>query len=391
MKEAVIVSIARTPVAKYRGDFANMEVPWLAGIAIQAAAEKINLNPENVDFVILGNLFASDWGNVARSSILAAGFPLSVPGITIDHQCSSSLNAAAMAASYIQTGMADVVMACGVESYSQWPHYIKRSNMAFPNELQTLEYKPAIKEYGGAMSMIMTAENMAVKYGLTREECDEFALRSHLKAAAAWEKGYFDDHVVPVTVKLKKDETKVVKMDACVRKDVNLADLAKLRPPMKKDGIVTAGNSSPMNDGSSAMVIMSRKKAEEYGLEPLAVIREFSSGGCDPTTMGEGPIYATRRLMSRFGYKISDFDLVELNEAFAAQSIPCIRELGIDLERVNVDGGAIAIGHPNGASGGILVGRLVNALRRRGLRRGLVTFCCGGGQGFSLVLENPQA
>lgn len=390
-RDTVIVSVARTPMGKFRGDFAAIPVPELGAIPLRAAVDKIGLDPACIDEVIMGNLFGSDWGNPARVSLLKAGFPITVPGITVDRQCSSSLNAVGLAASMIQSGMADVIMTGGVESYSQQPCYLRRPATAYPTGMEFTDYKTNIEEFGGNFPMIITAENLAKKYSLTREECDAFALRSHLNAAKAWENGWFSEQVVSVTIPQRKGDPKVVTTDACVRGDSTLEALGKLKPVLLKDGVVTAGNASPMNDGASAVLLMSREKAEDMGLEILAVVREYCSGGVDPSIMGIGPVESTRRLMSRHGYKIDDFDLVELNEAFAAQSIPCVRELGIDPERVNVEGGAIAIGHPNGASGGMLVGRMIYALRRRNKRLGLVSFCCGGGQGFSLVLENPNA
>ena len=390
-RDTVIVSVARTPMGKFRGDFAAMPVPELGAIPLRAAVNKVGLDPAIIDEVIMGNLFGSDWGNPARVSLLTAGFPITVPGITVDRQCSSSLNAVALASSMIAGGMADVIMTGGVESYSQQPCYLKRPGVAYPTGMEFTDYKTNIEEFGGNFPMIITAENLAKKYSLTRGECDAFALRSHLNAAKAWENGWFSEQVVPVTIPQKKGDPKVVDMDACVRGDSTLESLGKLKPVLLKDGVVTAGNASPMNDGASAVLLMSREKAEAMGLEILAVVREYCSGGVDPSIMGIGPVESTRRLMSRHGYTINDFDLVELNEAFAAQSIPCVRELGIDPERVNVEGGAIAIGHPNGASGGMLVGRMVYALRRRSKHLGLISFCCGGGQGFSLVLENPNA
>ena len=391
MREAIIVSATRTPMAKYRGDFADISVPKLGAIALKAALEKVELEPAQLDEVIMGNLFGSDWGNPARACVLEAGWPVSVPAITVDRQCSSSLNALGLAASMIREGMADIILTGGVESYSQQPYYLRRPGSPYPNQMEFTGYKTSVPGVGDDIPMIQTAENLAVRYGLTREECDAFALGSHQKAAEAWEKGWFADQVVPVTVPQKKGDPKVVTMDACVRPDTSMEQLGKLRPVMGPGHVVTAGNASPQNDGASAVLVMSAERADQLGLEPLAVVKEYCSAGCDPTIMGIGPVYSTRRLMDRHGYQIDDFDLVELNEAFAAQSLPCIRELGIRPERVNVEGGAIAIGHPNGASGGMLVGRMVYALRRRNLKRGLVSFCCGGGQGFSLVLENPQA
>ncbi|MFR1708771.1 MAG: thiolase family protein [Clostridium sp.] len=391
MKTAVIVSVARTPIAKYRGDFAALTVPELGSIVIKAAVEKIGLDPVIIDEIIFGNIFGSDWGNPARACVLQAGFSEAIPAITVDRQCGSALSALGIAASAIQAGMADVILTGGVESYSQQPYYIKQPNRAYAPALDVQEYKTSIPGGSGDnIPMIQTAENLAERYQLTREECDAFALTSHKKAAIAVNNGWFDDQIVPVSVPQRKGEPKVVTADACVRFDASIELLSKLKTVSgRPNGVVTAGNSSPQNDGATAVLVMSAEKAAELNLEPLAVVREYCAAGCDPTIMGIGPVYSSRKLMARYGYKNEDFDLIELNEAFAAQAISCIKEMNWDMEKINVEGGAIAIGHPNGASGGMLVGRMVYALRRRSLKRGLVTFCCGGGQGISLVLENP--
>lgn len=391
MNHAVIVSVARTPIAKYRGDFAAVPVPRLASLPIKAAADKVGLDPSLIDEVILGNIFGSDWGNPARCALLELGWE-SVPAITVDRQCGSSLSALGLAASAIERGMADIIMTGGVESYSQQPYYIMQPDRAYAPALNVQPYKTSIPGgLGGNIDMISTAENLAERYHITREECDAFALSSHQKAAAAVKNGWFDEQIIPVTLPQKKGEDKVVVRDACIRFDASMEALSKLKAVSRRpNAVVTAGNASPQNDGATAVLVMSADKARQLGLAPLAVVREYCAAGCDPTIMGIGPVHATRKLMARHGYKLEDFDLVELNEAFAAQSLACIKELGLDMARVNVEGGAIAIGHPNGASGGMLVGRMVYALRRRGLKRGLVTFCCGGGQGISLVLENPE-
>lgn len=393
MKTPVIVSVARTPIAKYRGDFAALDVPTLGSIPIKAAVEKLGLDPKVIDEVVFGNIFGSDWGNPARNCVLKAGWDESIPAITVDRQCGSALSALGLAASLIQTDMADVVMAGGIESYSQLPYFIKQPSMAYAPSLDVVPYKSALPDKTGYDTpMIQTAENLAEKYGITREECDTFAFASHRKAARAVESGWFDEQIVPVAIPQKKGEPKVVSKDASIRPDTSLESLSKLKVVSGRPaGVVTAGNASPQNDGASAILVMSAEKAEELGLEPLAVVKEFCAAGCDPEIMGIGPVYSTRRLMRRHGYKTEDFDLIELNEAFAAQSLACIKEMGWDMDRINVEGGAIAIGHPNGASGGLLVARMVYALRRRNLKRGLITFCCGGGQGISLILENPKA
>ena len=392
MRDAVIVSASRTPIGKFKGDLAGFTFPELAALVLRDVIGQVGLEADTVDEVILGNLFAGDWGNVARASLLEAGFPLQVAGLTVDRQCSSGVNAVGLAASMIQTNMADVIIAGGVESYSRQPYYVERPRAAFPAGIKELKYKVAPARYvGGCLSsdMINTAENLARQYQITREECDCFAMDSHLKAAKAWESGCFDEQVVEVRVPQRKGEDKLIRMDACIRPETSMESLAKLRPIME-GGVVTAGNASPMNDGAAVVLVMSADKARELGLKPLAVVREYAACGVEPTTMGIGPVFATRKLMQRHGYTLEDFDLIELNEAFAAQSLACIRELGVDPKKVNVEGGAIAIGHPNGASGGMLTARLVYALRRRNLKRGLVSFCIGGGQGFSLVLENPD-
>ena len=392
MRTAVIVSVARTPITKYRGEFAGVSIPSLGALALREVVKKAGLAPSEIDEVILGNLFGSDWGNPARNCVLQAGWPDSVPAVTIDRQCGSALSAIGFAASAIQTGMCDIVVAGGVESYSQRPYYIKQPDRAYAPALDVTTYKSSIPGGpGDAIPMIQTAENLAAQYHIGREECDAFALSSHQKAAHAVKSGWFDDQVFPVTLPSKKGSPVTVSVDTCIRFDASLESMAKLKVVSgRADGVVTAGNSSPQNDGAAVVLMMSAEKAAELSLEPLAVIKEYTASGCDPTVMGIGPVFSTRKLMARFGYRIDDFDLIELNEAFASQSLACIKELGLPMERVNVEGGAIAIGHPNGASGGMLVGRMAYALRRRNLKRGLVTFCVGGGQGVSLVVENPH-
>ncbi|MGI6782828.1 MAG: thiolase family protein [Aminivibrio sp.] len=389
-KDAVIVAAVRTPVGKIKGALASVPPAELGAAVLNALVEKTGIKPEAIDDIFFANLFCGDWGNLARVSLLQAGLPQELPGITMDRQCASSLSALALAASTIRDGMNDVIIAGGVESYSQRPYFVKKPEQAYPDDLKVLNYK-STPPVVGHPTMIQTAENLARKYGISREACDEFALSSHQKAAHAWESGWFDEQVIPFPVKVRKGDPIIVDRDESVRFDANLEAMAKLKPVMSEPGsVVTAGNSSPRNDGASAALVMSREKADELGLEPLALVKNYAAAGCDPYIMGIGPVYATRKLMDRFGYSLPDFDLIELNEAFAAQSIACLEELKPDLDRVNMEGGAIAIGHPNAASGGILVARAVYALRRRGLKRALITFCIGGGQGFSLVIENEN-
>lgn len=386
MTNAVIVEVARTPVGKFRKNLSTLEAPVLGSLAMKKVVEKAGIDPVNIDEVIFANLFNYNWGNIARIALLEAGFPISVPAVTVNRQCASSLDAIAFAAALIMTGSAEIVLAGGVESYSKQPFMIKKPDNAYPMALE-IEPLKASSDIVGDPPMIITAENIAEKYGISREECDEFALNSHKKAAAAWERGFFNGEIFPVEIPQKKGDPIIFNFDESIRKDTTMETLGKLKPIMKKNGVVTAGNSSPMNDGASAILLMSSEKAEELGLKPLAKVTAFASAGVDPKIMGIGPVYSTRKLMKKTGLKIDDFDIIELNEAFAAQSLACIKELNIDTKKLNPNGGAIAIGHPNAASGGILTARTVRHMQEHDLKRGLITFCCGGGQGFSCLLE----
>ncbi len=385
-RDAVVVASARTPVGKIRGALATLPAPDLGAIVVNELVKRAKVDPMEIDEAILGNLFNYDWGNVARVVLLRAGLPFDVPAITIDRQCSSSLNAVAYGAMYINTGNADVVLAGGVESYSQQPLMIQKPQQSYPMILQPAWIKPSHDSVGNP-SMITTAENLAAKYEISREACDAFAFRSHQLAADAWKRGAFKDQVVPVSIAQKKGEALKFEVDECVRFDASLEALAKLRPVEKADGVVTAGNASPQNDAATGVVVMSREKAEQKGLEPLAVVTGFAAAGVDPNHMGIGPVPSTQKLLRKTGLTMADIDLFEVNEAFAAQALAVQKALGIPAEKLNVNGGAIAIGHPNGASGTLLAARLIYALRERNMRRGIVSFCCGGGQGLSVLFE----
>ncbi len=386
MRNAVIVEVARTPVGKFRQALASFEAPTLGAMAMKKVVEKAWIDPSIIDEVIYANLFNYNMGNLARVAVLEAGFPVSVPAITINRQCASSLNAIAFAASMITSGAADVILTGGVESYSKQPFLLKKPDTAYPTTLETAPFRLS-PDFIGDPPMIITAENLAKKYGITREECDAFALDSHKKAAAAWERGFYDGETFPIEIPQKKGDPIIFKTDECVRGDSTMEGLARLKPVLLKDGVVTAANSSPMNDGASAVLLMSEEKANELGLKPLARVGAYASAGVDPNIMGIGPVDSTRKLMAKTGLKIDDFDLIEMNEAFAAQSIACVKELEIDTKKLNPNGGAIAIGHPNAASGGILTARTVRYMQEKDLKRSLITFCVGGGQGFSLILE----
>lgn len=385
-REAVIVSAVRTPVGRCRGALAAVGAPDLGALVIAEAVRRAGLKGEEVEEVIFGNLGNNDSANLARVVTLQAGLPFTVPAITIDRQCSSGLNAIAMGALMIEAGEADILVAGGTESDSNRPHLMEKARVAYqvaPPQWLVRRTAP------GALNVSMgtTAENLGRKYHITREECDAFALESHRKAAAAQAAGRFDAQMIPVTVPGKRGKTTVVDRDECVRPESTMETLGRLPTAFEPDGVCTAGNSSPMSDGAGAVVLMDRETAEKKGLEPLAVFRGFAVTGCDPSIMGVGPVEAIRKVLRKTGLTLEEMDLIELNEAFATQSIACIRELGLDMDKVNVNGGALALGHPLAGTGAILTAKLLYELKRRRARYGLVAFCMAGGQGGAAVFE----
>lgn len=385
-REAVIVSAVRTPVGRCRGALAAVGAPELGALVIAEAVRRAGLQGEEVEEVIFGNLGNNDSANLARVVTLQAGLPFTVPTITIDRQCSSGLNAIAIGALMIEAGEADIVVAGGTESDSNRPHLMEKARVAYqvaPPQWLVRRTAP------GALNVSMgtTAENLGRKYHITREECDAFALESHRKAAAAQAAGRFDEQMIPVTVPGKRGKTTVVDRDECVRPESTMETLGSLPTAFEPDGVCTAGNSSPMSDGAGAVVLMDRETAEKKGLEPLAVFRGFAVTGCDPSIMGIGPVEAIRKVLRKTGLTLEEMDLIELNEAFATQSIACIRELGLDMDKVNVNGGALALGHPLAGTGAILTAKLLYELKRRRARYGLVAFCMAGGQGGAAVFE----
>ena len=385
-REAVIVSAVRTPVGRCRGALAAVGAPELGALVIAEAVRRAGLQGEEVEEVIFGNLGNNDSANLARVVTLQAGLPFTVPAITIDRQCSSGLNAIAIGALMIEAGEADIVVAGGTESDSNRPHLMEKARVAYqvaPPQWLVRRTAP------GALNVSMgtTAENLGRKYHITREECDAFALESHRKAAAAQAAGRFDEQMIPVTVPGKRGKTTVVDRDECVRPESTMETLGSLPTAFEPDGVCTAGNSSPMSDGAGAVVLMDRETAEKKGLEPLAVFRGFAVTGCDPSIMGIGPVQDIRKVLRQTGLTLEEMDLIELNEAFATQSIACIRELGLDMDKVNVNGGALALGHPLAGTGAILTAKLLYELKRRRARYGLVAFCMAGGQGGAAVFE----
>ena len=386
MREAVIVSAVRTPIARAKGALRDLQPSDYGALVVQEALKRAQLTGEEVDDVIFGNCL---WGggNLARLTALKAGMPVTTPGLTIDRQCGSGINSVALAAQAILSGSATIMVAGGAESMTRMPYLMEPPAQAYdrmPPKFVRRELAPA---HIGNPPMGITAENLAERYQISREEQDEFSLQSQMKMSAAMEAGLFDEQIVPVPIPVKKGETVLFERDEHPRPETTLAALAKLPAVFKEGGTVTAGNSSGVNDGAAALVLMERQEAEKRGLEPLARVTGWAVAGVDPNVMGIGPVPATQKLLAQLGIKLDEIDLVEINEAFAAQVLACNRELQIDPERLNVTGGAIAHGHPIAATGSMLVTKLVYEMRRRDAGSGLVTACIGGGQGISLYLQ----
>ncbi len=401
MPDAVIIDALRTPIGRYGGVLSSVRPDDLAAHVVRAAVERNELDPAGIDEVYMGdaNQAGEDNRNVARMAALLAGLPVETPGVTVNRLCASGLEAAVQGARQIRLGEADLVLAGGVESMSRAPLVTLKPERGFPRgnvELAdtTIGWRfvnPRMAGLHSTESMGETGENVAERYGVSREDQDAFALESHRRAVAAHEAGRFDDELVTVDVSQPKGEPLTVHADEGPRPDTSLEKLAKLRPIFREGGTVTAGNSSPINDGAACLVLASAERARELGREPLARIVTSGAAGVDPAYMGVGPVPAVRRALDQAGLTVADIDLVELNEAFASQVLASMRELGFEHERLNVNGGAIAIGHPLGCSGARLLGTLAWELRRRGARYGVATMCIGVGQGLAAVIENPAA
>jgi 3-oxoadipyl-CoA thiolase len=401
MPEAVILDAVRTPIGRYAGVLAGVRPDDLAARVLAAAVERSELDPSAIDEVYMGctNQAGEDNRNVARMASLIAGLPQEIPGATVNRLCASGLEAVVQAGRQVRLGEADLVLAGGVESMSRAPLVMLKPERGFPrgnSELvdTTIGWRfinPSLAERYSTESMGETAENVAERYGVSRDEQDAFALESHRRAIAAAEAGRFDDEIVTVDVPQPKGDPVTIHADEGPRPDTSLERLAALKPIFRKGGTVTAGNASQINDGAACVVVASEERARELGREPLARIVSSASAGVDPAIMGIGPVPSTRKALERAGLEPKDIDLVELNEAFASQVLASMRELGFDHERLNVNGGAIALGHPLGCSGARLIGTLAHELRRRGGRYGVATMCIGVGQGLAAVIENPAA
>ena len=396
MEDAVILSAVRTPIGRYNGGLKDMRPDDLAALTIAEAVRRAGIDVESIEDVILGcaNQAGEDNRDVARMALLLAGLPVHVGGQTVNRLCGSGLQAINSAAQAIAVGAGDTFVAGGVESMTRAPFVLGKSDTAFGRDMQlqdtTLGWRflnPKLTAMHHPYSMGETAENIAEKYAVGREEQDAYALRSHQRAIAAQREGRFADELLPVRVPQKKGEPVVISLDEQARADTTLEKLAALKPAFRKGGSVTAGNAAGINDGSAALVLMSASRARELGLRPRARIVASAVAGVDPAYMGLGPIPASRKALQRAGLDIHDMDLIELNEAFAVQVLRCVRELEIDQEKLNVNGGAIALGHPLGCSGARIVTTLLHELERRGGRYGLATMCIGVGQGIATVIE----
>jgi acetyl-CoA C-acetyltransferase len=389
MDDIVIVAAARTPVGSFNGALGSLSAHALGTVALQAALERAGVEGAEVDEVILGQVLAAGEGqNPARQAARAAGVPDSATAFGINQVCGSGLRAVALGAQQIRTGESAVVVAGGMESMSLSQHaaFIRSGQKMGGLEFVDTMLKDGLWDAFHGYHMGNTAENVATKYQITREQQDEFALGSQKKASAAQKSGRFKDEIVPVTIKDRRGD-KVVSDDEYIRHDANLETMARLRPAFSKDGTVTAANASGINDGAAALVLMTAAEAAKRGLRPLARIASFATAGVDPAVMGTGPIPATRKALGRAGWKADDLDLVEANEAFAAQALAVNKDLGWDTGKVNVNGGAIAIGHPIGASGARVLVTLLHEMQKRDAKKGLATLCIGGGMGVAMCLE----
>lgn len=391
MREAVIVSAVRTPIGTFGGSLKDVSAVDLGVTVVKGAIERAGLKPEQVDEVILGNVLSGGLGqNIARQVSVKAGIPISSPAFTINKVCGSGLKTIQLAAQAVLLGDADIIVAGGAENMSQAPYVLQQqrwgSRMGDSKVVDTL-LRDGLVDSFEHYHMGITAENVAEKYGITREQQDTFAVHSQRKAIAAVKSGRFKEEIVPVLVPQRKGDPMVFDTDEYPRENASLEGMAKLRTAFKKDGTVTAGNASGINDGAAAVVVTSREKAEELGLKILATIKSYASAGLEPEYMGCGPIYATRKALEKADLKISDLDLVESNEAFAAQACAVNQELGLNTDIVNVNGGAIALGHPIGASGARIFVTLLHEMQKRDAKRGLATLCIGGGMGTAVIVE----
>lgn len=389
-KKIVLAGACRTAIGKMGGGLSTTPAVELGALVIKEALQRAGVKPEQVDHVYMGNVLQAALGqNPARQAALKAGLPYTSTAVTVNIVCGSGLNCVNMAAQMIEAGDADIVVAGGMENMSMAPYALTKARFGYRMNNATMidtMVNDGLWDAFNDYHMGITAENVAEKYGLTREELDAFSASSQQKAVAAQESGAFDEEIVPVEVKSKKG-TVIFNKDEGPREGTTAESLSKLKPAFKKDGIVTAGNSSGINDGAAAVVVMSEEKAKELGVKPMAVWIGGALGGVDPAIMGIGPVEASTRLFKKTGFGVQDMDLIEANEAFAAQSVAVARDLNFDMAKVNVNGGAVALGHPIGASGCRILVTLLYAMKHKNAKRGLATLCIGGGQGCATIVE----
>ncbi|CAG9351214.1 TPA: acetyl-CoA C-acetyltransferase [Clostridium perfringens] len=391
MREVVIASAVRTALGSFGGSLKDVPAVDLGALVIKEALNKAGVKPECVDEVLMGNVIQAGLGqNPARQAAVKAGLPVEIPSMTINKVCGSGLRCVALAAQMIKAGDADVIVAGGMENMSQGPYVLKTARFGQrmgDGKMVDAMVNDALTDAFNGYHMGITAENIAEQWGLTREMQDEFAANSQIKAEAAIKNGKFKDEIVPVVIPQRKGDPIVFDTDEFPRFGTTAEKLAKLRPAFKKDGTVTAGNASGINDGAAALVVMSAEKAKELGVTPICKIVSYGSKGLDPSIMGYGPFYATKKALEGTGLTVADLDLIEANEAFAAQSLAVAKDLEFDMSKVNVNGGAIALGHPVGASGARILVTLIHEMMKRDAKRGLATLCIGGGMGTALIVE----
>lgn len=391
MRDVVIASAVRTAIGSYGGALKDVSAVDLGAVVMKEALRRVGVSPEQVDEVIMGNVLQSGLGqNSARQSAVKAGIPVEVPSFTLNKLCGSGLRAVSLAFQMILSGYDDIIVAGGMENMSRAPYLLNNARWGQrmgDGKLVDVLLEDGLMDAFHHYHMGITAENIAEQWNISRKLQDEFAVNSQLKAEIAIKGGRFKEEIVPVYLPQKKGEPKVFDVDEFPRFGATMEGMEKLKPAFKKDGTVTAGNASGINDGAAALVVMSAEKAEALGIKPLAKILSFGSKGLDPSIMGYGPVPSTKIALQRAGVKVEDLDLIEANEAFAAQSLAVCRDIGFDMSKVNVNGGAIALGHPIGASGARILVTLLHEMIKRDAKKGLATLCIGGGQGTAVVIE----
>ena len=391
MEDVVIVAAVRTPVGKFQGALSSFTAPKLGSIVVREVVKRAGIDPALVDECIMGNVLPAGLGqNPARQAAIFGGLPYEVAALTINKVCGSGLKAIALAAQAIQTGNAEIVIAGGMESMTNAPYLLPQARQGYRLGNGTLVdsvVNDGLWDHYNDQHMGISAENVAAKHSISRERQDEFAMNSHRKAAVAWKEGRFNTEVVPIEIPTKKGPPTILREDESIRPDVSLESLAGLRPAFKPDGTVTAGNAPGLNDAAAAVLVMSANKAESLGLKPMARIRAQATSGVDPKWIMLAPVTGVQKVLAKAGWSLGDVDLFELNEAFSVQALGVTHELGLGLERVNVNGGAVAIGHPIGASGARVLVTLIHEMIRRNVHRGVAALCLGGGNSVAMAIE----